>query len=410
MDIIFNFHFKCFTKTLIFLLPCFLCVYSQTSLLPPLPLIPDLLSFLDIRLALIYPIIQTFKDTITSDPLGITSTWVGSDVCNYTGFYCDHPPDNESAIALASIDLNGFRLEAPTLDGFLDRLPDLALFHANTNQFAGSLPEKLSKLPFLYELDVSNNKLSGSFPQEILQMSSLSFLDLRYNFFSGPVPPGIFLLKLEILFLNNNNFWGNLPDSLGSTPARYLTLANNKFTGPIPRTIGSAASTLQEVLFLNNLLSGCLPYELGFLKEATVIDASHNLLTGPLPLSLGCLRKIEQLNFAGNLLYGEVPEVLCTVGNLLNLSLSNNYFTKVGPSCKKLINSGILDVTSNCIADLPNQRSAKECAAFTSRPRNCSRPETFKAIPCNVTPVSNPQTRGKKNSVAYGALVRHRVP
>ncbi|KAJ0077598.1 hypothetical protein Patl1_35494 [Pistacia atlantica] len=410
MDTIINFHFKRLTKTLIFLLPCFLCIYSQASLLPPLPLIPDLLSFLDLRLALIYPIIQTFKDTITSDPLGITSTWVGSDVCNYTGFYCDHPPDNESATALASIDLNSFGLEAPTLDGFLDRLPDLALFHANSNKFSGSLPGKLAKLPFLYELDVSNNKFSGPFPQEILQMSGLSFLDIRYNFFSGPVPPQLFLLKLQILFLNNNNFGQTLPDTLGSTPARYITLANNKFTGPIPSSIGKASATLQEVLFLNNLLSGCLPYELGFLKEATVIDASNNLLTGPLPPSLGCLGKIEQLNFAGNLLYGQVPEVLCAAGSLVKLSLSNNYFTLVGPLCKNLVDSGVLDVTRNCIPNLPNQRSAAECASFSSRPRTCPRPSTFNTIPCKVKPMSNPETRTKKNSVTYSALERHRVP
>ncbi|XP_044488970.1 uncharacterized protein At4g06744-like [Mangifera indica] len=398
------------TKTLIFLLPFFLCVYSQ--LLPPLPLIPDLLSFLDIRLGLVYPIIQAFKDTITSDPLGITGTWAGSDVCNYTGFYCDHPPDNESATALASVDLNGFGLEAPTLDGFLDQLPDLALFHANSNKFSGSLPAKLAEIPFLYELDVSNNKFSGPFPQEILQMNGLSFLDIRYNFFSGPLPSQLFLLKLEILFLNNNNFGQTLPNTLGSTTARYLTLANNKFTGPIPRSIGMAAATLQEVLFLNNLLTGCLPYELGFLKEATVIDASNNLLTGPLPCSLGCLGKIEQLNFAGNLLYGQIPEVLCTVGSLVNLSLSNNYFTKVGALCKRLVNSGVLDVTRNCIPNLPNQRSAAECASFFSRPRNCPRPSTFNIIPCKAKPplMGNPQTRTKKNSVAYGALERQSVP
>lgn len=382
MDIIIS--FKQFTKTFIFLLPCFLCVYGEKN-----SQISQ--SFADQRLALVYPIIQNIKNSITSDPLNITHTWVGSDICNYTGFYCDHPPYNESVTAVASIDFNGFGLEAPTLEGFIDQLPDLALFHANSNKFSGALPEKLATLPFLYELDMSNNKFSGPFPQEILRMSGLSFLDIRYNFFSGSIPPQIFLLNLDVLFLNNDDFIRTLPDTLGSTPSRYLSLANSHFTGPIPSSIGNASSTLQEVLFMNNLLTSCLPYELGLLKEATVIDASDNFLTGPLPFSLGCLEKIEQLNFAGNLLYGQVPEVLCAVGNLQNLSLSNNFFPEVGELCMKLIENGVLDVRRNCIPNLPYQRSSAECASFFMRPRDCPRPSTFNIVPCNVTPMDNLQ-------------------
>lgn len=107
------------------------------------PEAPPSLNFLDQRLAVVYPVIQAFKNTITLDPLGITSTWVGSDICSYKGFYCDNPPDNASAIAVASIDFNGFHLGAPTLDGFLDQLPDLALFHANSNNFTGTISPKI---------------------------------------------------------------------------------------------------------------------------------------------------------------------------------------------------------------------------------------------------------------------------
>lgn len=148
-----------FHALFIILIPCFIggviCTDSESSsILPPLiplpplpplvplpplpPLIPQLLNFADQRLALVYPIIMTFRNMIISDPLGITKTWVGSDICNYKGFYCDNPPDNKSATTLASIDFNGFQLSAPTLDGFIDQLPDLALFHANSNNFSGS--------------------------------------------------------------------------------------------------------------------------------------------------------------------------------------------------------------------------------------------------------------------------------
>lgn len=224
----------------------------------PLPssALPVNLTFADLRLAEVYPIIQSFKLTITSDPLGITSSWVGPDICSYTGFYCDSPPDNGSATALASIDFNGFHLGAPTLDGFIDQFPDLALFHANSNNFSGTISPKIAGLPYLYELDISNNKFSGPFPAAVLSIAGLSFLDIRFNFFTGAVPPQIFSQALDALFINNNDFMQQLPDNLGSTPVLYLTLASNKFTGPIPRSIGNASSTLVEVLLLNNYLTG----------------------------------------------------------------------------------------------------------------------------------------------------------
>ncbi|KAM7265424.1 hypothetical protein ACFE04_003107 [Oxalis oulophora] len=402
-------------------LPYSSCQIGFQGLLPPSispPLIPDLLNFLDQRLAIVYPIIKTFKSLIVSDPLNITGTWVGSDICNYKGFHCDNPPDNATATVLASIDFNGFHLSAPSLDGFIDQLPDLALFHANSNNFSGTISPNIAKLQYLYELDLSNNNFFGGIPQVLLSMPGISFLDLRFNSFSGSVPPQLFIVKLDALFLNNNNFIQTLPESLGSIPAYYITLANNKFTGPIPRSIGKASDTLTEVLLLNNLLSGCLPYELGFLRELTFFDAGNNLLTGPLPWSLGCLKKVEVVNLAGNMLYGQVPEVLCELENLVNLSLSNNYFNKVGPWCHRLIVNGALDVRNNCIYGLAHQRPWGECSLFFRQPRFCDRLSTFNIIPCrggSLSQNSNNSTSPRKQrtsnsvSVTYKALLRNRL-
>ncbi|KAJ9175268.1 hypothetical protein P3X46_013839 [Hevea brasiliensis] len=405
------------TKTLIntslLFFPCFLGVICTSppspSLLASPPLVTKALTFIDRRLESVYPIIQIFKSIVTSDPLNVTQTWVGPDICNYTGFYCDHPPDNLSATALAAIDFNGFQLSAPSLDGFIDQLPDLAIFHANSNNFTGSISPKIASLPYFYELDLSNNNFSGNFPMAILGISSLSFLDIRFNSFTGSVPPQIFDQRLDVLFLNNNNFMQKLPDALGSTPALYLTLANNKFTGPIPRTIFNVSSTLTEILLLNNQLTGCIPYELGLLREVVLFDASNNLLTGPLPCSLGCLAKIEQLNLAGNLLYGQVPEALCALGNLANLSLSGNYFTWLGPLCRKLVKSRVLDIRKNCIHDLPEQRSFHECFFFFLYPRHCPYPAFFNFIPCKVHPPIKPPMGPKRNLISYKALSRHRM-
>ncbi|KAJ8766884.1 hypothetical protein K2173_009228 [Erythroxylum novogranatense] len=372
---------KTLVQTLVVLLPFLAGVSCQiignplTPILSPLlpPIIPEILNFLDQRLTILLPIIQAFKNTITFDPLNVTQTWVGPNICNYTGFYCDHPPDNQSATALAAIDFNGFQLTAPSLDGFIDQLPDLAIFHANSNNFFG--------------LDISNNGFSGNFPMEIL-----------------------FSLKILTFFSEQQQFHAKLPETLGSSPVRYLTFANNKFTGPLPKSILNASSTLTEILLLNNMLSGCLPYELGLLRQLVLFDASNNQLTGPLPCSLGCLANIQQLNLAQNLLFGQVPEVLCALGNLANLSLSSNYFSSLGPMCRKLVKSGVLDIRKNCIRDLPDQRPVQECTAFFSHRRSCANPSSFTILPCKSTPPPNHHGLGpKRNLVSYNALLRHKL-
>ncbi|KAJ6328056.1 hypothetical protein OIU77_009861 [Salix suchowensis] len=213
-------------------------------------------------------------------------------------------------------------------------------------------------------------------------MNGLTFLDIRFNLFTGAVPPQIFTQNLDVLFINNNNFMTTLPDNLGNTHIRYLTLANNKFTGPIPRDIFKVFSSLSEVLLLNNQITGCLPYEVGLLKEATVFDAGNNRLTGPLPFALSCLEKVEQLNFAGNQLFGMVPEVACELVKLTNFSLSDNYFTTLGPTCRFLIEKGVLDITNNCIPDLPFQKSVEECSDFIAHPSSCPQMWSYTFIPC----------------------------
>ncbi|XP_058068777.1 uncharacterized protein At4g06744-like [Magnolia sinica] len=365
---------------------------------PPPPPEPEILKpsdFLNTRIYNSYLVIQKFRKTITEDRMGITNTWNGPDLCRdkskYKGFYCDNAPDtpanNKNARAVAAVDFNGYRLGAPSVAEFIEGLKDLAFFHANSNKFRGTITPGIANLPFFYELDVSNNLLSGEFPMPVLGIKNITFFDLRFNSFSGQVPPQLFLnFKLvEVIFINNNGFNQNIPANIGRSPVKYLTLANNQFTGSIPRSIRLASNTLLEVLFLNNQLSGCIPYEVGFLEKATVFDAGYNKLTGPIPYSLGCLKKIEQLNFAGNKLYGQIPEVICKLGSLQNLSLSDNYFTSVGPICRKLIKKGVLDDRKNCILGRPKQRSPDECTAFFSKPLLCPFPSSYVTIPCKQT-------------------------
>lgn len=329
----------------------------------------------------------------------------------YKGFTCDRTIiDNK--VRVAAVNFNGFNLDGKPLElkNFLDGLRDLIVFHANSNYFTGEVPFGISRISSLFELDLSNNKLKGEFPKAVLTATNLTFLDLRFNSLTGELPWEVFTLDLDVLFLNNNEFIGSIPENIGRTPVLYLTLANNKFQGQIPRSIGQASKTLLEALLLNNQLSGCLPYEIGLLQKATLFDVSVNSLTGPIPQSFRCLDNIQFLNLSYNQFYGPVSEPLCLLGDLAKLTLKSNYFTQVGPECRKKITDKVLDVSMNCILGLPGQRSPTECNAFFSKPKSCPDQKSMSYVPCKIHK-SAVKPRVKRNLMAqprsYAALQRH---
>uniref|UniRef100_A0A0E0G9T5 Leucine-rich repeat-containing N-terminal plant-type domain-containing protein n=1 Tax=Oryza nivara TaxID=4536 RepID=A0A0E0G9T5_ORYNI len=364
----------------------------------PLLYNPQPRDFPNERLYNAYVVIQRFKSTITSDPKNITTTWTGHDLCGeatYIGFYCGAPYGRAEKLTVTAVILNGYSLHAPTLKGFVDQLPDLALFHAASNNFGGDDIPRLTNLEYMYQLNVGNDLpahptggdtwgLKGNGGAGIMGpciTTTIKFkFDVRVNHEKGGSSKGGGMLPgatdSKALLLNYNNLSGPLPADLGFSKLSYLALSNNKLSGPIPPSISHLQDSLLEVLLLNNQLSGCLPQELGMLYKTTVIDAGMNQLTGPIPSSFSCLTSVEQLNLGGNRLYGEIPDALCKLaagpaGRLANLTLSSNYFTSVGPACLSLIKDGVLNVKNNCIPGFANQRRPAECASFHSQPKTC---------------------------------------
>ncbi|XP_052135587.1 uncharacterized protein At4g06744-like [Oryza glaberrima] len=350
---------------------------------------PELSEFPNERLYGAYQVIQRFKSTINSDPKNITSTWSGHEICGktaYLGFYCG-TPGQAKILTVTAVILNGYELRAPTLKGFIDQLPDLAFFHAASNNFGTDLP-LLTGLTYLYKLSVVANDTQpqvygGGDGRAITTIGRCLKATIDFHFYFDTDPkkkkgcctvPGA--TDSKALLLNYNNLSGRLPSNLGFSKFSYLALANNKLTGPIPPSISHLQDSLLEVLLLNNQLSGCLPQELGMLTKGTVIDAGMNQLTGPIPSSFSCLTSVEQLNLGGNRLYGEIPDALCKLatgpaGRLANLTLSSNYFTSVGQACLPLIKDGVLNVKHNCIPGFSGQRRPAECASFLGQQRTC---------------------------------------
>lgn len=385
---------------------------------PPPPCPPTTLSRLDRARG----VLLKFKSKIY-DPTGYTNNWNENtkDTCKFNGILCGTFPGTKER-AVAGLDFNqkkfqGKNCDTIPLSGLLDKIEELTFFHVNSNNFSGSIPKEITTYKYFYELDLSNNKLVGEFPKEVLDSTQLVFLDLRFNQLTGSVPSQLFKKDLDVIFINNNKFSQCLPENFGSTPARYLTFAHNNFVGEIPRSIGKAYKTLTEVLFLGNKFEGCLPYEIGYLKKATVFDVSQNSLTGPIPASFGCLEKIQYLNLAHNKFYGTVPESVCVLSGIKNngnLSLAGNYFTKLEPACWSLLKSKILDVSNNCIPGLPNQRSKQECYEFQCKIKPCSNPQSLSYVPCkahwgskqNNAPASQEMAT---EPVTYKSLKPHRL-
>jgi hypothetical protein len=175
------------------------------------------------------------KRNITYDPQNFTGTWVGNNYCLFKGFYCDTVPDL-NITGLAGILFNGARFGGRFLNfyRFIRNLPDIAIFHANSNNFSGVINRNLNQLRYFYELDLSNNKFLGGFPSSVIGATNLTFVDLRFNTYRGSVPPSLFNVDTDVLFINNNGFNQSIPAAtFGNTPALFLTLANNKFTGTV---------------------------------------------------------------------------------------------------------------------------------------------------------------------------------
>ncbi|CAA6658905.1 unnamed protein product [Spirodela intermedia] len=222
--------------------------------------------------------------------------------------------------------------------------PTSPFFHANTNNFSGTVPD-LSRLRFLYEFDISNNRLGGPFPDTVIGLKQVVFLDLRYNGFYGRLPPSVFTLDLDYLFLNNNPFNTPIPKNVGRTAPPSSPSPTTASLAPFPSSIGNASQTLEEVLFLNNRLSVACP--------------TRSASSGEPPWSSSISPTSPLWDGAG------LPSASFPPAQPLPL---RQLFHRGWPLLPEPHLSGVLNVRNNCIPGLPRQKSPEECAAFFATP------------------------------------------
>jgi len=340
---------------------------------------PPSWAFPNPRLRASYAALQAWKRTaIFSDPSNFTANWVGPNVCAYNGVYCAPLPGSSHEVVVAGIDLNHADIAGYLPASLLLGVPDLALFHINSNRFCGVVPRTFAHL---HELDLSNNRFVGGFPEVVLSMPALRYLDLRFNDFEGSIPPQLFDRPLDAIFLNSNRLRNPIPANLGNSPASVVVLAHNRLGGCIPPSIGRMADTLNEIVLIADELTGCVPPQVGLLRKLTVFDVSVNHLQGQLPVSIANMAAVEELDVARNRLEGDMPVGVCALASLRIFTYTDNFFTS-RPPCAKATADGAW----NCIPGAPAERPPSQCAAAAAHPFDCSKAQCQEAPGYTPTP------------------------
>nr|CAD1831784.1 unnamed protein product [Ananas comosus var. bracteatus] len=371
----------------------------------PLPAPPQPSDFLNMRQYQAYLVIQAFKATITCDPNNVTASWVGSRPCDYAGFFCAAPPDSKNTPTVASVDFNGFRLCAPSLAGFIDRLPDLALFHANSNDFSGPVPD-LTRLP----TSTSSTSATTSTPAPSPPPSSPSATSSSSSTSASTPSRG----RSPAPSSSSASTCSSSTTTGSDSASPRSSGAPRPPTSPSPTT-ASRADTVVHRQRLFGAARGAPPqqpaHRLPALRDRAPPER-HRVRRGRQPADrpdAALLRLPGEARAAepgGQPAVRPVPDAVCWlgwVGSLANLSLSENFFTSIGPSCWWLLKRGVLDVRRNCIPGFPDQRPVAECLHFFSFPKFCP---FLPFVPCAHFP-DWPFKRAAA-AVANGERRRHR--
>ncbi|XP_020205725.1 receptor like protein 21-like [Cajanus cajan] len=249
-------------------------------------------------------------------------------------------------------------------------MPDLRYLHLQNNKFNGPIPIVLANSPFLLTMNLVNNKFSGQIPKWISSFLNLRILLLKKNKLDGLIPIDVCQLKnISIMDLSQNNLSGRIPSCLKNIAFRRLDLFDGTLLGKfvVPWVTRSTeyvffpdTNTLvegqniqefveydeQDVDFTsknryetykgnildlmfgldlsNNMLTGQIPSQIGYLKSIHTLNLSKNHITGPIPETFSNLKQIESLDLSYNRLSGHIPSQLTDLYQLSVFSIAHN--------------------------------------------------------------------------------------
>ena len=148
--------------------------------------------------------------------------------------------------------------------------------------------------------------------------------------------------NVEVL-LTQVELWG---ESYSVLNTNEIILVNNGLSGSIPSSIGNLTN-LSTLILGGNQLSGEIPSEIINLINLTILNLQTNQLTGSIPSEIGSLTNLETLSLLGNQITGEIPSGIGDLTNLIELGLSSNQLSGVIPG--DICNQGdsSLDLSNN---------------------------------------------------------------
>uniref|UniRef100_A0A0D9VI59 non-specific serine/threonine protein kinase n=1 Tax=Leersia perrieri TaxID=77586 RepID=A0A0D9VI59_9ORYZ len=288
-----------------------------------------------------------FEEAITSDPLGVLSTWNTSiHICRWEGVKCSRThPGRVTALDLAGQGLTG------RIASSLGNLTFLRELNLSSNSLSGQSP-RLGRLGRLRVLDLSENYLQGTISGAApTNCSGLRELDLSRNFLIGEIPLEVSLLSnLWLLRLSFNNLTRTIPPTIGNiTCIKYIALSYNQLTGSIPDELGKLSNLSRLILGGNNLsgdiwpqsllnttslqflgleknrLGKVLPLNIGdTLPNLVYLSLYENLFGGPIPVSLGNASVLQRIDLSSNSFSGQVPRSIGYLSELFHLNLEGN--------------------------------------------------------------------------------------
>ncbi|CAN0897697.1 Probable LRR receptor-like serine/threonine-protein kinase At3g47570 [Linum grandiflorum] len=267
----------------------------------------------------------------------------------------------------------------------LSMLNNIRFLGLNDNNLSGEIPASIFNLSSLTDLWLGSNQLHGNLPWNMgISLPNLEFFDVGANQLTGSVPPSLSnASSLVLLQLALNNFTGSMPsmagsrklnffqiffNSLGSgkandlsfifsltnaTSLEYLGIQENNFGGSLPAYIGNLSSSLKELSFNGNEISGNIPIGIQYLVNLERLWGYNNNLSGTIPSSIGHLKSLKQMHVFNNGISGYIPFSIGNLTELIGFGIgANNIHGEIPASiqnCQKLLR---LDLYSNNLSGI----------------------------------------------------------